>query len=43
LEAGLTTEKLIYVGRAAGWLVTDALEPGCDSGRAVFGAIDRGG
>jgi hypothetical protein len=24
----LTTEQLIYVGRAEGWLVVDALEPG---------------
>ena len=27
-RTGLTTEQLIYVGRAAGWLVIDALEPG---------------
>jgi hypothetical protein len=27
-RTGLTTEQLIYVGRAAGWLVVDALEPG---------------
>ncbi len=26
-RSGLTTEQLIYVGRAAGWLVVDALEP----------------
>ena len=25
---GLTTEQLIYVGRAAGWLAVPALEPG---------------
>ena len=27
-RTGLSTEQLIYVGRAAGWLVVDALEPG---------------
>jgi len=27
-RTGLTTEQLIYVGRAEGWLVVDALEPG---------------
>jgi predicted ArsR family transcriptional regulator len=26
-RSGLTTEQLIYVGRAAGWLVISALEP----------------
>src|SRR4051794_38926390 len=26
-RTGLTTEQLIYVGRAAGWLVVDGLEP----------------
>jgi hypothetical protein len=26
-RTGLTTEQLIYVGRAEGWLVVDALEP----------------
>ena len=26
-RSGLTTEQLIYCGRAAGWLVVDALEP----------------
>jgi predicted ArsR family transcriptional regulator len=27
-RSGLTTEQLIYVGRAAGWLVVETLEPG---------------
>lgn len=27
-RSGLTTEQLIYAGRAAGWLVVPALEPG---------------
>ena len=27
-RTGLATEQLIYVGRAEGWLVVDALEPG---------------
>jgi len=27
-RSGLTTEQLIYVGRAAGWLVVPSLEPG---------------
>ena len=26
-RSGLTTEQLIYVGRAAGWLVISGLEP----------------
>lgn len=26
-RSGLTTEQLIYAGRAAGWLVVSALEP----------------
>jgi predicted ArsR family transcriptional regulator len=26
-RSGLTTEQLIYTGRAAGWLVVPALEP----------------
>jgi len=26
-RSGLTTEQLIYVGRAAGWLVVPSLEP----------------
>jgi transposase-like protein len=26
-RSGLTTEELIYVGRAAGWLVIPSLEP----------------
>ena len=26
-RSGLTTEQLIYVGRAAGWLVAASLEP----------------
>ena len=26
-RSGLTTEQLIYAGRAAGWLVVPALEP----------------
>jgi DNA-binding MarR family transcriptional regulator len=26
-KSGLTTEQLIYVGRAAGWLVIPSLEP----------------
>jgi predicted ArsR family transcriptional regulator len=26
-RSGLTTEQLIYVGRAGGWLVVPALEP----------------
>lgn len=26
-RTGLSTEQLIYVGRAAGWLIVDALEP----------------
>lgn len=31
-RTGLTTEQLIYVGRAEGWLVVDVLEPGLISG-----------
>ncbi len=27
-RTGLTTEQLIYAGRAAGWLVVETLEPG---------------
>jgi len=27
-RSGLTSEQLIYAGRAAGWLVVPALEPG---------------
>jgi predicted ArsR family transcriptional regulator len=27
-KSGLSTEQLIYVGRAAGWLVVPSLEPG---------------
>jgi predicted ArsR family transcriptional regulator len=27
-RSGLTTEQLIYAGRAAGWLMIPALEPG---------------
>ena len=27
-KSGLTTEQLIYAGRAAGWLVVPSLEPG---------------
>jgi len=27
-RSGLTTEQLIYAGRAAGWLVVPSLEPG---------------
>lgn len=27
-RSGLTTEQLIYSGRAAGWLVVPSLEPG---------------
>ena len=27
-RSGLTTEQLIYTGRAAGWLVVPSLEPG---------------
>lgn len=27
-RSGLTTEQLIYRGRAEGWLVVEALEPG---------------
>jgi hypothetical protein len=26
-RSGLTTEQLIYAGRAAGWLVVPSLEP----------------
>ena len=28
LKFGLSTEQLIYSGRAAGWLVVSSLEPG---------------
>lgn len=28
-RSGLTTEQLIYTGRAAGWLIVPALEPNC--------------
>jgi hypothetical protein len=28
LVGGLTTEQLIYSGRAAGWLVVPSLDPG---------------
>jgi len=27
-RSGLTTEQLIYAGRAGGWLVVPSLEPG---------------
>jgi DNA-binding NarL/FixJ family response regulator len=27
LRSGLTTSELIYVGRAAGWLLVESLEP----------------
>jgi predicted ArsR family transcriptional regulator len=27
-RSGLTTEQLIYAGRAAGWLIVPSLEPG---------------
>ncbi len=33
-RSGLTTEQLIYVGRAHGWLVVPGLEPG-DRGPAA--------
>ncbi len=29
-RSGLTTEQLIYAGRAAGWLVVPSLEPSCE-------------
>ena len=29
-RSGLTTEQLIYVGRAAGWLLVPSLEPSSD-------------
>ena len=29
-RSGLTTEQLIYAGRAAGWLDVPSLEPGCN-------------
>lgn len=32
-RSGLTTEQLIYSGRAAGWLVVPSLEPAGDPGR----------
>ena len=32
-RSGLTTEQLIYAGRAAGWLVVETLEPGRARGR----------
>ena len=28
VRSGLTTEQLIYAGRAEGWLVVPSLEPG---------------
>lgn len=31
-RSGLTTEQLIYQGRAMGWLVVPALEPGGSTG-----------
>jgi len=34
-RSGLTTEQLIYLGRAAGWLSVPGLEPGDD--RQMFG------
>ncbi len=37
-RSGLTTEQLIYCGRAAGWLVVDALEPAEPQPR-----LERGG
>ncbi len=30
-RSGLTTEQLIYAGRAAGWLVVSSLEPRSDT------------
>ena len=40
-RSGLTTEQLIYSGRAKGWLVVPSLEPGCDSSPAVLGCAPR--
>ncbi|HSW41043.1 MAG TPA: hypothetical protein VLM76_00850 [Patescibacteria group bacterium] len=37
-RTGLTTEQLIYAGRAAGWLEVPNLEPGCSSSAADRGA-----
>ena len=34
-RSGLTTEQLIYAGRAAGGLVVPSLEPQCAAGSAV--------
>ena len=30
-KSGLSTEQLIYSGRAAGWLVVPSLEPACST------------
>ena len=43
-RSGLTTEQLIYAGRAAGWLVVPSLEPesadqdGAPSAREIWGS-----
>ena len=37
-RSGLTTEQLIYQGRAEGWLVVPSLEPRVDRSRLTCGA-----
>jgi hypothetical protein len=39
-RSGLTTEQLIYTGRAAGWLVVPSLEPTRDRSPPLDCAID---
>jgi hypothetical protein len=37
-KSGLTTEQLIYAGRAGGWLLVPSLEPSCPAPmRAMLG------
>ena len=36
-KSGLSTEQLIYAGRAAGWLVVPSLEPGHDGAFRLIG------
>jgi hypothetical protein len=40
-RSGLTTEQLIYRGRAGGWLVVPGLEPDRDPSPAVLGCAPR--
>ncbi len=38
-RSGLTTQQLIYSGRAEGWLVVPSLEPTCGTGRWPAGPV----